>query len=46
MHSRMWGNEGFMAVKLNMNKVYDMVELRFLEVMMQKMGFEDKWHLD
>jgi hypothetical protein len=43
MHSRMWGNEGFMAIKVNISKEYDMVELRFLKVEMQKMGFEDKW---
>lgn len=26
MHSRMWGKEGFIAIKLDMSKIYDRVE--------------------
>ena len=37
------GNEGFMAVKLDMSKAYDRVEWVFLEKIMEKMGFNNKW---
>jgi hypothetical protein len=39
MQSRMWGNEGFMVVKLDMSKAYDQVEWGFLESVMKQMGF-------
>ena len=32
-----------MEVKLDVSKVYDRVEWSFLEKMMKKMGFDDKW---
>lgn len=37
------GKEGFMALKLDFNKAYDRVEWDFLEALMRKMGFDEKW---
>ena len=37
------GKVGEMALKLDMNKAYDRVEWRYLERIMQKMGFVEKW---
>jgi hypothetical protein len=43
MNSRMSGKKGFMAVKVDMRKVYDGVEWPFLEAMMRTLGFEERW---
>ena len=37
------GKENFMAVKLDMSKAYDRVEWGFIERVMEKMGFHEKW---
>ena len=43
MHTRMWSKVGFMGIKLDMSKAYDMVEWGFLEKVMIKMGFPPRW---
>ena len=37
------GKEGFMAWKLYMSKVYDRGEWSFLEAIMRRMNFGDRW---
>lgn len=36
MNSCLHGKEGFMAVKLDISKMYDMIEWRFLKILMEK----------
>ena len=37
------GDSGFMTFKLDMSKTYDWVEWSFLENLMRKMGFKERW---
>ncbi|XP_075663011.1 uncharacterized protein LOC142632511 [Castanea sativa] len=43
MKNHQSGKSGFMALKLDMNKAYDRVEWLYLEKIMRKMGFDEKW---
>lgn len=39
----MRGKKGNLAVKLDMSKTYDKVEWYFLEQMLRKLGFSERW---
>ena len=43
MTNHKMGKTGYMTVKLDMSKAYDRVEWVFLEEIMRKLGFEERW---
>ena len=43
LNHKMVGKEGFMAIKLDMSKAFDRVELCFIKRFMEKLGFCSKW---
>ncbi|XP_042939580.1 uncharacterized protein LOC122274622 [Carya illinoinensis] len=43
MQARQKEREGNMAIKLDMSRAYDRVEWGFLQTMLSKLGFSDKW---
>jgi hypothetical protein len=43
MDRKMKGKDGYKALKLDMSKAFDRVEWGFLEVIMQKLGFDARW---
>ncbi|XP_042950020.1 uncharacterized protein LOC122282127 [Carya illinoinensis] len=43
MSNKLKGKEDFMALNLDMNKVYDRIEWDFLREVMSKMGFAEAW---
>ncbi|KAL8108734.1 hypothetical protein AgCh_024995 [Apium graveolens] len=38
-----FGKDGFMALKLDMSKAYDIIEWKFLKEVLLKMGFSNWW---
>ena len=43
MRNHCAGKTGYMALKLDMSKAYDRVEWEFMEKVMRKMGFNNRW---
>lgn len=43
MNGRMRGRKGYMVLKLDMSKTYDRVEWSFLEDIMRRLGFVERW---
>jgi hypothetical protein len=43
MQTRMWCKTRFMGFKLDMSKAYDRVELAFLEEVMRRLVFAERW---
>ena len=37
------GKIGYMALKLDMSKAYDKIEWEFMQKVMRKMGFDNRW---
>lgn len=43
LKNRRSGGDGYMVIKLDINKAYDQVEWNFLKAMMSKIGFHSRW---